>query len=54
MDVVVWTFAHHLPAPISPPLPFSLPLSPSGAVAPQEQLGVVDGLGDDVAVSEET
>lgn len=54
VDCVVWTWAHHLPAAISLPLPVSVPLSPSGVVAPQEQLSIMDGLGDHIAVSEET
>lgn len=33
---------------------FSLPLSPSSTVAPQEQLGIMDGLGDHITVSKET
>lgn len=47
-----WSSSHHLPTTV----PLSLPvlLSPGGAVAPQELLGVVDGLGDHIAVSEES
>lgn len=39
--------AHHLPAAV----PLSFPSS--AAVVPQELLGIVDGLGDHVAVSQE-
>lgn len=45
--------AHHFPAAV--PLSLPVPLSPScAAVAPQEELGVVDGLGDHVALAQET
>lgn len=44
---------HHFPAAV--PLSLLVPLSPSSAaVAPQEELGVVDGLGDHVALAQET
>lgn len=44
---------HHFPAAVS--LSLLVPLSPSSAaVAPQEELGVVDGLGDHVALAQET
>lgn len=44
--------AHHLSTSVS--VPFSLPLSPHSTVAPQEQLGIVNGLGDHIAVSKVT
>lgn len=44
---------HHFPTAV--PLSLLLPLSAScAAVAPQEELGVVDGLGDHVALAQET
>lgn len=50
IDVWVYTLTttHHLSACVP------VPLSPHGAVSPQELLGVVDGLGDHVPVSQET
>ncbi len=45
---------YHLSATISLSLPVTLPLSPSGAVAPQEHLGIMDGLGDHITISKET
>lgn len=44
------TTAHHLSTSVSVPLP----LSPSSTVAPQEQLGIVDGLGHHITVSKVT
>lgn len=49
---MVW-FAHHFPACFSLSLHVSLPLSASTAVAPQEQLSVMDGLSNHITVSEE-
>lgn len=51
---VNWQSTHHLSTTVSLSVPVSFPLSPSTAVAPQELLGIVDGLGDHVAISEET
>lgn len=48
----VGTRTHHLSTSVSVLL--SLPLSPSSTVAPQEQLGIMDGLSDHITVSKET
>lgn len=50
----VRTLTHHPPTTIFVPGRLSFPLSASGTVAPEEQLGIVDGLGDHVAISKET
>lgn len=50
---VLGTLTHRL-FPTSVSALFSLPLSPSSTVAPQEQLGIVNGLGDHITVSKET